>query len=277
MNEALARRLFDAGSALGQRASSEDATYDIVGVVRNSKSQTISEVDQPMLYRSLEQNLGSAAPPVGFSLLVHYQGNAAQMAAALRSEIHSVDPSLAVFNDTTIEDHLKDALLLPRLSATVFGIFGIAGLLRAAVGLYGVMSYSTSTRTREIGIRLAMGATRGNVLRLVVSQGMLLSCIALGIGMPLALAASKVASGVLYGITSRDWMTFTIVPCSWHSRAVGMLDSREPRGKRRTPERIATRTSPVSDARTCQRVCAASLISSMDVATGKARNLTYRP
>jgi ABC-type antimicrobial peptide transport system permease subunit len=143
---------------------------------------------------------------------MHYQGNPAQMSAALRNEIHSVDTSLAVFSDTTIEDHLNDALLLPRVSAAMFGIFGVAGLLLAAVGLYGVMSYSVSTRTREIGIRLAMGATRGSVLRLIVRQGMLLSCIALGIGLPLALAASKVASGVLYGITSHDWMTFTTVP-----------------------------------------------------------------
>jgi predicted permease len=212
VNQAFARRLFGTGNAIGQRVSNEDATYDIVGVVKNSKSQTISEVDQPILYRSLEQNIGLAAPPVGFSLLVHYQGNPAQMGAALRNEIHSVDTSLAVFSDTTIEDHLSDALLLPRVSAAMFGIFGVAGLLLAAVGLYGVMSYSVSTRTREIGIRLAMGATRGSVLRLIVSQGMLLSCIALGIGLPLALAASKVASGVLYGITSHDWMTFTTVP-----------------------------------------------------------------
>jgi predicted permease len=212
VNQAFARRLLRTGNAIGQSVSSEDARYDIVGVVKNSKSQTIGEADQPILYRSLEQNIGLAAPPVGFSLLVHFRGNPAQMAAALRNEIHSVDPSLAVFSDTTIEDHLSDALLLPRLSAAMFGIFGIAGLLLAAVGLYGVMSYSVSARTREIGIRLAMGATRGSVLRLIVWQGTLLSCIAFGIGLPLALGASKVASGVLYGITSHDWMTFTTVP-----------------------------------------------------------------
>jgi predicted permease len=212
VNQAFASRFFGTSDAIGQSVSSEDTRYDIVGVVKNSKSQTIGEVDQPILYRSLEQNIGLAAPPVGFSLLVHFQGNPAQMAAALRNEIHSVDPSLAVFSDTTIEDHLSDALLLPRVSGTLFGIFGIAGLLLAAVGLYGVMSYSVSSRTREIGIRLAMGATHGSVLRLIVRQGMLLSCIALGIGLPLAFGASKVASGVLYGISSHDRMTFTTVP-----------------------------------------------------------------
>jgi predicted permease len=212
VNQAFASRFFGTADAIGQSVSSEDTSYDIVGVVKNSKSQTIGEVDQPILYRSLEQNIGLAAPPVGFSLLVHFQGNPAQMGAALRNEIHSVDPSLAVFSDTTIEDHLSDALLLPRVSAAMFGIFGIAGLLLAAVGLYGVMSYSVSSRTRELGIRLAMGATRGGVLRLIVMQGMLLSGIALAIGLPLALGASKVASGVLYGISPHDRMTFTTVP-----------------------------------------------------------------
>ena len=143
---------------------------------------------------------------------MYFHGNPAQMAAALRNEIHSVDPSLAVLSDMTIEDHLRDALLLPRVSAAMFGIFGISGLLLAAVGLYGVMSYSVSTRTREIGIRLAMGATRGGVLRLIVLAGnaALVYCgwrrVAVGLG------CSRVASGVLYGITSHDPITFTTVP-----------------------------------------------------------------
>jgi len=111
-----------------------------------------------------------------------------------------------------MEEHLSDALILPRVAATVFGIFGFAGLLLAAVGLYGVMSYSVSSRTREIGIRLALGATRNGVQRLVVRQGMLLSCIALGIGLPLALVAAKVATRALYGIAPSDWVTFTVVP-----------------------------------------------------------------
>ncbi len=113
VNQAFARRLFGAGGAIGQLVSNEDATYEIVGVVKNSKSQTVSEEDQPILYRSLEQNLGLAAPPVGFSLLVHYEGKPGQMAAALRNEIHSLDPSLAVFSETTIDDHVRDALILP--------------------------------------------------------------------------------------------------------------------------------------------------------------------
>ena len=143
---------------------------------------------------------------------MYFHGNPAQMAAALRNEIHSVDPSLAALSDMTIEDHLRDALLLPRVSAAMFGIFGISGLLLAAVGLYGVMSYSVSTRTREIGIGWRWVQLAAVCCGSSFWQGMLLSCIAVGVGLPLALGASRVASGVLYGTTSHDPITFTTVP-----------------------------------------------------------------
>ncbi len=192
--------------------ASEKTTYEIVGVVKDAKSQTLGEEEEPILYRSLEQNIGLAAPTFGFSLLVRYEGNAAELRTAVRNEIHTLDPQLAIFNEKTIEEHLSDALILPRVSAAMFGFFGFSGLLLAAVGLYGVMSYSVSSRTSEIGIRLALGATRGGVQRLIVRQGLLLSCIAMGIGLPLAWAASKVVAGVLYGIAPHDWITFTTVP-----------------------------------------------------------------
>jgi ABC-type antimicrobial peptide transport system permease subunit len=156
--------------------------------------------------------MGAAAPVMGFSLLVRYEGNAAELAAVIRNEVHAVDPALAVFGEKSIEDHMSDALILPRVAAAMFGVFGFAGLLLAAVGLYGVVSYSVSSRTSEIGIRLALGATRSGVQRLIVRQGIVLSCIALGIGLPLAWAASKIAASVLYGIAPHDWMTFTMAP-----------------------------------------------------------------
>jgi predicted permease len=212
VNEAFARTIFGAGRAVGERVTSEKTTYEIVGVVKDAKSQTLDEADQPILYRSLQQNIGLAAPTFGFSLLVRYEGNSAELRTAVRNEIHTLDPQLAIFNEKTIEEHLSDAQILPRVAAAMFGFFGLAGLLLAAVGLYGVMSYSVSSRTSEIGIRLALGATRSGVQRLIVRQGMLLSCIAVGIGLPLAWASSKVAAGVLYGVAPHDWITFTTVP-----------------------------------------------------------------
>jgi len=212
VNEAFARGLFGRSSAIGERVVDRDTAYEIVGMVKNTKSTTISEVDAPILYCALEQNMGAAAPVMGFSLLVRYEGNAAELAAVIRNEVHAVDPALAVFGEKSIEDHMSDALILPRGAAAMFGVFGFAGLLLAAVGLYGVVSYSVSSRTSEIGIRLALGATRSGVQRLIVRQGIVLSCIALGIGLPLAWAASKIAASVLYGIAPHDWMTFTMAP-----------------------------------------------------------------
>ncbi|HEX3939911.1 MAG TPA: FtsX-like permease family protein [Acidobacteriaceae bacterium] len=112
-----------------------------------------------------------------------------------------------------MEEHLSDALILPRTAAAIFGVFGFAGLLLASVGLYGVTSYAVSSRTREIGIRLALGATHRGVRRMIVGQGMTLSALALAVGLPAALAASKIAARVLYGIAPHDWVTFTVVPC----------------------------------------------------------------
>ena len=212
VNHAFARKIFGASRTVGERVTSDNTTYEIVGVVKDAKSKTLSDEDEPIVYRSLEQNIGLAAPTFGFSLLVRYTGNAAELRTAVRNEIHALDPQLAIFNEKTIEEHLSDAMILPRVSAAMFGFFGLAGLLLAAIGLYGVMSYSVSSRTSEIGIRLALGATRGGVQRLIVRQGVLLSCIAMLIGLPLAWAASRIAAGVLYGIAPHDWITFTTVP-----------------------------------------------------------------
>ena len=136
----------------------------------------------------------------------------AALAGAVRREIHSLDPTLAIFNAETMEEHLRDALFLPRLAGTLFGVFGLVGLLLAAVGLYGVMSYSVGRRTREIGIRLALGAQAGEVRRLVVRQGMLLTLIAVALGLAAALAVAKFSASFLYGIRPHDSFTFTVVP-----------------------------------------------------------------
>jgi len=145
-------------------------------------------------------------------VLVRADAGSAAVAAAVRREIHALDPALAIFSAETMEEHLRNALFLPRLAGTLFGVFGVTGLLLAAVGLYGVMSYAVSRRTREIGIRLALGAQAGAVRRLVMRQGMSLTLIAMGLGLAAAWAMAKFSAGFLYGIRPHDIVTFTVVP-----------------------------------------------------------------
>lgn len=222
VNEAFARLIFKERRAIGEHLTPtwpsnvsqvNPPSYEIVGVVKNSKSAMMSdEENHPIAYEELDQNMGISSPLLGYTLLAHYQGNGAEAANALRNEVHSVDASLGIFAEKEMTDQVTDSLIIPRAESAIFGTFGGVGLLLAAVGLYSVMSYAVERRTQEIGIRLALGATRGGVQVLIVRQGMLLALAALAIGLPLALAASKVAAGLQSGIAAYDAVSFTLMP-----------------------------------------------------------------
>jgi predicted permease len=212
VNQFFVEHFFGEQNPIGQHVTGAGVTYQIIGVVQNIKSRTLGEDLRPVLFRSLAQSTGSDPSFLGYTLLVRSAGKPAAIANAVRHEIHALDPSMAVYNPETIEEHLRSALFLPRLAGTLFGIFGLTGLVLATVGLYGVMSYSVSRRTREIGIRLALGAQLGTVQRLVIRQGMLLTVIAIALGLPVALAVAKFSSSFLYGIHPHDLVTFTMLP-----------------------------------------------------------------
>jgi ABC-type antimicrobial peptide transport system permease subunit len=118
---------------------------------------------------------------------------------------------MAVFNIETMQEHVDKSLLLPRISALLLGIFGVIGLTLAAIGLYGVMSYSVRRRTREIGIRMALGAKRPAVLRMILRQGLILTGIGLVIGLAIAFALGRFTASVLYGTSGTDPLTFVTV------------------------------------------------------------------
>jgi predicted permease len=212
VSQSLSTALFGNENPIGQQITGAGQTYQVIGVAGNIKSRTLGEDQRPILYRSLDQSITGDPSFMGYSVLVHTAGDSASVAAAVRQQIHQMDPTLAIFNAATVEEHLHDALFLPRLAGMLFGVFGLAGLLLAAVGLYGVISYSVSRRTHEIGIRMALGAQLGSVQRMVVSQGLWLTLIALIIGMPIAFALARFSSSVLYGVAPHDLTTFTLVP-----------------------------------------------------------------
>ncbi|WP_158748071.1 ABC transporter permease [Acidobacterium sp. S8] len=212
INKALAEKLFPGESPIGQHIRDGSDIYQVIGVVGNIKSRFIGEDTRPVLFRSLAQTTGTDPAFMGYTLIVHSEADTANLFSAIHQQIHALDPSMAVYNAETMEDHLRSALFLPRLAGTLFGVFGFIGLVLASIGLYGVMSYAVSRRTREIGIRIALGAQLAAIQRLILRQGMLLTLIALIIGLPAALAVAKLFNSFLYGVRPHDVLTFTVVP-----------------------------------------------------------------
>jgi predicted permease len=212
INKVLADKLFPSENPIGQHVRDGDTLYEVIGVVGNIKSRFIGEDTRPVLFRSLAQTTGGDPSFLGYTLIVHSEGDTANLLAAVRQQIHALDPAMAVYNAETIEEHISSALFLPRLAGTLFGVFGFIGLVLATVGLYSVMSYAVSRRTREIGIRIALGAQLASIRRLILRQGMLLTFIALAVGLPAALAVAKLFNSFLYGVRPHDIVTFTLVP-----------------------------------------------------------------
>ena len=212
VNKAFADRLFGGANPIGQHVSSGQLTYEIIGVAGNAKSRTLGEDTRAILYRSLDQSIVDDPSLMGYTLVVHTRGNPAALAEAVRRQVYALDPTMAIYNEETMEEHIRSAYFLPRVAAALFGVFGGIGLVLAAVGLYGVMSYAVSRRRREIGIRMAMGARPGSVERLIVRQGMTLAAIAVALGWPAAWMLSKLAASFLYGIQPHDGVTFATAP-----------------------------------------------------------------
>jgi predicted permease len=212
VNEEFVKQVFGSENPIGQLVSGGGVTYQIIGIAGDIKSRTLGEATRAVLFRSLDQTVNYDPATMGYTLVVRYAGDAGATLAEAREAVRTLDPAIAVYNVSTIEEQIKRAFFLPRLAATLFGVFGGIGLILAAVGLYGMMSYSVGRRTREIGIRMALGAQAAQVQRLILRQGVVLSLIALGLGIPGAIAISRLFASVLYGIDSHDPLTFAAVP-----------------------------------------------------------------
>jgi predicted permease len=178
VNRAFADSVFGGADPVGRHVTGPTGNYEIIGVVGNVKARTLGEETRPVLYRALNQSVASDPSFLGYALVVRTAGDPAAVEEAVRGQIHSLDPTMAIFNAETIEEHIRAAYFLPRLAATLFGTFGCIGMVLAAIGLYGVMSYAVSRRTREIGVRMALGAQPGTVERMVLRQGLVLTLIA---------------------------------------------------------------------------------------------------
>jgi predicted permease len=180
--------------------------WQIVGVVKDGKYFDIGEDPRPFVYFPMRQ---SYSPSV--TMVVRTAADPAAMISTVRRAVQELDPDLPVFNVKTMREHLSLSLFPARIAATLLGAFGLLALVLAAVGIHGVTAYSVARRTREIGIRLALGARGGNVLGMVLRQGLVLAFIGMVIGILAALAVTRLMESVLYGVSSTDALTYVSV------------------------------------------------------------------
>jgi len=145
------------------------------------------------------------------NLVIRAQGDPLNLVGAIRREIHTLDPDQPVATIRTMNDWIDTAVATPRYQTLLLGVFAAVALLLATTGIYGVMSYVVAQRTHEIGIRMALGAPRGNVLKLVLRQGMGLVLIGVVLGLIGAFAVTRVMSALLFGVTAKDPFTFAAV------------------------------------------------------------------
>jgi len=210
VNERMAQMLWPGESAVGKRifigADSRDA-LEVVGVVKTGKYRNLAEDPKPFFYYAMGQRR-----PTTMALIVRGNVDPRSLVAPIRGEIQALDRRVPIFAIKTMDEHKTYALWAPNLAASFSLAFGVVAILLSAVGLYSVMAYIVSQRTREVGIRMALGADRADVLKMITRQGMRLAAIGVGIGLVLALALAQVLSSLLIGVSGYDVPTFLLVP-----------------------------------------------------------------
>ena len=206
INETLARQCFPGQEPIGKQIildRNPPRAREVVGVVADLRYVTPDKEPVPEIYISYLDD-----PYHHMSLSVRVSGDPAALLASIRSEVLAMDRNVPLANVKTMEQYVADSLGPQRFTALLLTVFAVAALTLAAVGIYGVISSSVSQRTHEIGIRIALGAQRGDVLRLVVGQGMVIALIGVGIGLAGAFAVTRVMGSLLYGVSSGDPAVF---------------------------------------------------------------------
>ena len=213
INQSMAKRFWPDEEPVGQRLSfqgQEGPWYEIVGVVGDTRQEGLDEPMQGTMYAPYTQNTWNWMR--WMTLVLRMETEPMSLAAAVRREVREMDPELPVLQVRTLEDQVADSVADRKFSLILLGSFAAIALVLAAVGIYGVMAYAVSQRTREIGLRMALGARMGEVVALVMRQGMRLVIIGIALGVAGALVLTRLMESLLFGVTATDPLTFVGVP-----------------------------------------------------------------
>jgi predicted permease len=209
VNQTFAKKLLNGQDPIARRFNwhgPKDPFFEIVGVVPDGKYNSLGEDPKPAVYTPLYRDYNGAV-----TLVARTHSDPRQVLSALRSEVQKLDPSVSVYATKTLKEHMGTSLFPARMAAIALGSFGVLALILAAVGIYGVMSHVVAGRTREIGLRMALGAQLSDVQKLILKQGMFLAAIGSVCGLIIALGGARMMKSLLYGVSTSDPITFTFV------------------------------------------------------------------
>lgn len=216
VNETFARRYVPGRSPVGMRlpgVMGPRQEWEVVGVIGDVRREGLDAEPEPELYVPYAQLAdGRAMFGRRTSLVVRAEGDPVALAPALQTIVRDIDPRLALESVMPMAARVSASVAQPRFQATVLVVFGAATLALAAIGLYGILSYTVSQRRREIGVRAALGATQGDIIRLVVGQGLVIAAVGVAIGLAGALFATRFLASLLFGVTTNDLVTWLAVP-----------------------------------------------------------------
>jgi predicted permease len=209
VNQAFANRYWPGQDAIGKRVQISGRWSSVVGVASNGKYRRLTYDSAPLFLTPLAQRYEDLV-----TLHVRVDGDPMAYSAAIDKAVHDLSPDLPLFNVTTLKTNMKIGNVFERIVVVFAGSFGLLAMLLAAVGIYGVVAYSTKQRTHEIGIRMALGAARGDVFRQILRQGLRLTLTGLAVGLAVSFAFTRLLRGLLFGVGTTDWITFAAVSIS---------------------------------------------------------------
>src|SRR6266516_4693634 len=206
VNETMAKTFWPNTDPLGQNFSDGHSAFEVVGIARDTKYRNLREAPRNTMYQPLAQSYRSS-----MNLLVRTAGDPASIAPAIQTQLHSIEPALTVFNIRTMYEHVGRSLYVERMESLLLGVFGLLALTLTAVGIYGVVAYSVAQRTREVGIRMALGAQKKDVLKLILVQGLSLVAWGTGLGLIGCYWLARLVSSQLYKVSPYDPLTLASV------------------------------------------------------------------